>query len=347
MINDAILMRMTDKIINYLQRYARLAGAEKREEVLDLFDNMQQLFPHWVISTCPVMHPEIHYMSKNGVHIFGHAGENVVNKMNIQQYFNHVHDADQQDLKSCFSFLHDSLESIPSDEHTSYRAVLHYRFKKSTGQYIYLHDEKATLDIGGCGNLYYALFRDITSEKTFTGVKIELFKQETGLKKIKEYKPSSERHALSKREGELVLLIKQGLSTKEIAWQLEISHNTVRNIKSKLFEKYNVNNMIELLNMTAEIRDGPTESETFARGLTDNLSSVQHCNAANHSLPGLAQIFANHLFFSLLAIAANRLSVNAIKNSFISVFSSFVKPSGLANTLSRLMELGTILSGSL
>jgi DNA-binding CsgD family transcriptional regulator len=251
MLNDAVLMRMTDKIFTYIQRYARLAGAEKKEEVLELFDNIQQLFPHWVISTCPVMHPEIHYMSKNGVHIFGHSAEYVANKMNIQQYFNHVHDADQQDLQSCFSFLHDFLESIPSDEHISYRAVLHYRFKKSSGQYIYLHDEKATLNIGGAGNLYYALFRDITSEKTFTGVKIELFQQETELKKIKEYKPSSARHALSKREGELVVLIKQGLSTKEIAWQLKISHNTVRNIKSKLFEKYNVNNMIELLNMTA------------------------------------------------------------------------------------------------
>lgn len=251
MAKDAVLMRMADKVNTYIQRYVRLAGAEKREEVLELFDKMQQLFPHWVISTCPVMHPEIHYMSKNSVHVFGHPGDYLLNNMSIQNYFDHVHDADQQDLKECFAFQHDYLESVPSEEHPAYRTVLHYRFKKANGQYMYLHDEKATLNLHGSGNLYYALFRDVTSEKTFTGVKIELFKQELGLNKIKEYKPSAERNALSKREGELVLLIKQGLSTKEIAWQLKISHNTVRNIKSKLFEKYNVNNMIELLNMTA------------------------------------------------------------------------------------------------
>ena len=102
---------------------------------------------------------------------------------------------------------------------------------------------------GNEGNLYYALYRDVTQERTFAGVKMELFRQGQTLSKVKDYKPSAERTQLSKREEELVTLIKQGLSTKEIAWQLSISPNTVRNIKSKLFEKFNVSNSIELLNM--------------------------------------------------------------------------------------------------
>jgi DNA-binding NarL/FixJ family response regulator len=99
--------------------------------------------------------------------------------------------------------------------------------------------------------LYYVLFRDITEEKTFTGVKAELFRQKQSLVKIDEYKPGAARNPLSKREKELISFIKQGLSTKEIAWHLNISPNTVRNIKSKLFEKYNVGNSIELLNMAS------------------------------------------------------------------------------------------------
>jgi DNA-binding NarL/FixJ family response regulator len=115
-----------------------------------------------------------------------------------------------------------------------------------------MHDEKAILNLRGTGNLYYTLFRDITAEKPFTGVKAELFRQQgRQLDKIKEYNPSAERKPLSKREEELVTLIRQGLSTKEIAGHLKISPNTARNIKSKLFEKFNVNNSIELLNMTA------------------------------------------------------------------------------------------------
>ncbi len=53
---------------------------------------------------------------------------------------------------------------------------------------------------------------------------------------------------LSKRETELVALIRKGLRTKETADHLKISHHTVRNIRQRMFEKYNVNNSIELIN---------------------------------------------------------------------------------------------------
>lgn len=250
MIGEATLRRMEDKLTTYIQNYVTLAGAEKREEVLDLFDKMQLLFPHWVIMTCPVMHPDIHYVSGSCSHLFGESAD-AVTSFSVTRYFKQVHNADQQDLYNCYDFIHDLLEGIPPELHYQYRSFYHYRFNKGDGQYIYLHDEKAVLNLKGSGNLYFALFKDVTTEKPFGGVKAEVFKQEHTLTKIAEYKPSAERNMLTKREGELVTLIKQGLSTKEIAWYLKISHNTVRNIKSKLFEKYNVSNTVELLNMTA------------------------------------------------------------------------------------------------
>jgi DNA-binding CsgD family transcriptional regulator len=250
MVKEAMLVRMKDKMANYIQQYVTLAGAERREEVLDLFNKMNQLFPHWVIMTCPIMHPDMHYVSKNTRYVLGYDNPELINT-SMAACFDKVHEADQEDLHSCFTYAHDLLESISPELHYQYRLVFHYRFKKQNGQYIYVHDEKAVLNLQGSGNLYYVLIRDITAEKNFNGVKVEVLKQEQTLNKIMEYKPSAERGALTKREGELVTLIKQGLSTKEIAWYLKISHNTVRNIKSRLFEKYNVNNTIELLNLTA------------------------------------------------------------------------------------------------
>lgn len=250
MLTEALLIRMAERVTSYIAKYVKLAGTEKKEEVLDLFDKMYELFPQWTIMTCPVMHPDIFYISKNYAHVFGLNNDYFINK-NIERFFDCIHPSDQLDLHNCFSYLHDSLESIPPELHGQYRSVLHYRFKKESGQYIYLHDEKAVLNLGAAGNLYYALIRDISDEQKFSGVKLDMFKQEQSLVKIHEYKPSAERNTLTRREGELVNLIKQGLSTKEIAWYLKISHNTVRNIKSKLFEKFKVNNTIELLNMTA------------------------------------------------------------------------------------------------
>jgi len=250
MIKEGTLLRMNDRLAAYIDRHVILAGVEKREEVLELFDGMQQLFPQWAILTCPVMHPDMHYMSKNGSLILGHDHVEII-RDNVEKYFSLVHDADQDDLHACYTFAHDTLEAIPSEFHCRYRLVYNYRFRKQNGQYMHVHDEKAVLNLAGSGNLYYTLFRDISSERPFNGVKAELLKQDQTLQKIKEFKPSTERNPLTQREGELVTLIKQGLSAKEIAWYLNISPNTVRNIKSKLFEKYKVNNTVELLNMTA------------------------------------------------------------------------------------------------
>src|SRR5690349_17836009 len=54
MVRESVLMRTVDRITNYIQKYVDTLGAEKKEEVLELMDNMQQLFPQWVIMPCPV-----------------------------------------------------------------------------------------------------------------------------------------------------------------------------------------------------------------------------------------------------------------------------------------------------
>ena len=251
MVSEAVLYRMVERVTSYIEETVTVAGSTKREEVFALFDSMQQLFPQWGIMTCPVMHPDISYMSANAPYILGHGHKALTLNRSMVTYFDFVHDADKQDLHNCFEYVHDHLESIPPELHFQARCVFHYRFIKSSGQPFYIHDEKAVLNLPDSGNLYYVLFRDVSAERKFSGVKVEIFRQEGSMQKIDEFKPSAEHSHLTKRESELVTLIKQGLSTKEIAWHLNISHHTVRNIKSKLFEKYKVSNTIELLNLTA------------------------------------------------------------------------------------------------
>jgi len=247
---DTLRARTDDRLAEYIEKYVSLAGAEKREEVLELFEKMNLLFPNWVIITCPVMHPDLHYASKNCFSVFGYDRERLINNSALEKYFGHVHEEDREDLRACYSFHHDFLEAIPPDEHHGYRGVIRYRFRKANGEYMHLHDERACLHLKGSGNFYFVLFQDISETRPFTGVKIELFKQDESQRKIKEFKPSAHHALLSRREQDLVTLIRQGLSTKEIASRLRISPYTVRNIKSKLFEKYKVGNSIELLNVT-------------------------------------------------------------------------------------------------
>jgi DNA-binding NarL/FixJ family response regulator len=54
------------------------------------------------------------------------------------------------------------------------------------------------------------------------------------------------RHSLTRREGQLVALISQGLKNKEIAHQMDVSEGTVKVYMSRLFQKLGVNDRFEL-----------------------------------------------------------------------------------------------------
>ncbi len=183
------LMRMEDKLTAYITKYVKLAGAENRDEVFDLFEKIQFLFPQWVIITCPVMHPQFSYVSKNYTQIFPGKNQQSINQ-SIAQFFNMVHAADHTYLQNCFNHVHEHLESIDPELHFQYRQVFHYRLQKNHLQCIYVHDEKAVLNLKDSGNLYYAFLKDITYEKAFTGVKVELFKHDHTISKISQYKPA-------------------------------------------------------------------------------------------------------------------------------------------------------------
>src|SRR4026208_80891 len=120
---DTLRARTDDRLAEYIEKYVSLAGAEKREEVLDLFEKMNLLFPNWVIITCPLMHPDLHYASASCLSVFGYTREQLINNSAIEKYFAHVHDDDQQDLQDCYSFYHDFLEPIPPEEHHAYRGI--------------------------------------------------------------------------------------------------------------------------------------------------------------------------------------------------------------------------------
>lgn len=144
-------------------------------------------------------------------------------------------------------------ETIP-DEYLNLRFIFQYRFLHSNGNYIILHTEKALFTIDGSAPLYYCIMKDITREVVFSGVKLEIYKQDSILEKIAEYRPGIDHVRLTKRERDIVELMQKGLSTKQIAFALHISQFTARNIKQKMFEKYKVNNAIAFLNKAVHLQ---------------------------------------------------------------------------------------------
>jgi len=250
MVTGTSLANQTIRILNYIDHLSPEAGDPDHDVITALY-HMHNLSPTYAVITCPVRHGHFFYISENCSAIFGYSAEYMaLNFRSLSQYFSQVHPEDIVDFQDCINYFKSFIQDGPPEEHHKLRAVFHYRFRNGEGEYIYLQDEKVTLITTGGKNIHYSLIRNTDDAALFTGMKIEIYRQGPGMQKLGEYKPAASRNKLSAREADLVRLIKKGLTTKEIAWQLSISHHTVRNIKSRMFEKYNVNNTIELLNIT-------------------------------------------------------------------------------------------------
>jgi DNA-binding NarL/FixJ family response regulator len=92
---------------------------------------------------------------------------------------------------------------------------------------------------------------DISPDQTLSGkIKRTVLNRKTG--EIFASLPIPAEKQLTKREKEILLLIRQGLLSKEIAGRLNISIYTVNNHRKNILEKLNVDNAMEALNMAKD-----------------------------------------------------------------------------------------------
>jgi DNA-binding CsgD family transcriptional regulator len=250
MSNKVMLLRTTRKIISYLEHQVTKEEHHTLEDIFPLLQTIQQMFPQWVVQTCIYQHPYIRFISANCHAVFGYTAKYLLAENYPLVLFSYIHEKDTEDLHRCFLFMADFIKEKTPEQCMALRFVFNYRIKHANGTYITLHDERATLRINDALALNYSLFKDMGNKAVFEGVKVEIYAQAETLEKLAEYKPYTERLRLSKRESEILKLIQQGLTNKEIAGHLNISPNTARNIRQKMFIRYGVTNIVELLNKT-------------------------------------------------------------------------------------------------
>ena len=200
--------------------------------------------------TCPVKHTRFRFITDNCKNVLGFSAEAYKAAPSPDFLFSRMHEDDVEALHQCFLYIDDFFKNSLPDEYPKMRCVFTYRFRKHDGNYIIVRDEKLMLKLNENDNLFYCIIKDVTDETVFSGAKVEIFKQHISTEKIGCFKPGHNQNNLSKRETEAVNLLKRGLTTREMAYHLNISQHTIRNMKQKMFEKYNVNNVVELLNKT-------------------------------------------------------------------------------------------------
>lgn len=206
---------------------------------------LELLFPGWVISRFTAEHRP-HFLSRNSAAFFGISPDELATKT-CADFMRLIHPDDLEPYQRIIQKMKEWLTGIDPVEALQYRFAIHYRFRRHN-EYLCLHEERVFY-LDNHGELInYTLFRDLSAERGFNRVQLDWYKvHELGYQRINSYVPAASEQELTAREIEVIQLIREGLSSKEIASRMCISINTVRNHRSNLFRKTHARNVVDLV----------------------------------------------------------------------------------------------------
>lgn len=207
---------------------------------------LDHLFPGWVViqhtrSTSP------RFLSSNGAAFFG-LSEADRHRSAFHDLSVFVHPDEVDAYRRVGQKTDELLKTVDPADLTQVRFVAQYRLRRGAGRYVGVHEEKLFYRNERGELEHFTLLKDLPAERVFTRVQLEWFSvHELGYRRLGSYVPTAPEQALTSREIEVVQLIREGLSSKEIAARLFISLNTVRNHRSNLFRKTNARNVVDLV----------------------------------------------------------------------------------------------------
>ena len=210
---------------------------------LDLIENSS-------ISVFDVFKMEHVYVSTNFTRMLGYDLDEV--KQQGNDFFNsRVHSEDFEiNLRLGIGLFRYSL-SIPVEERKNYKLIHDYRIRKENGNYVRIIEQQQALELDKKGKIWLALSTvDFSPDQDLTtGPRSRIYNFKTG-ETIDGYLLSgliTKDIMLSRREQEILKLVKEGLPSKEIAEKLYISIHTVNTHRQRILEKLNVGNSFEAI----------------------------------------------------------------------------------------------------
>ncbi len=211
----------------------------------------EKMFPNSILMLCNARHKKFEHISEVCQDILGYTVEEF-HRIVRDGYLNIVHPDDVYSVSLCFRHL---AQYANEKDLVSMRFMLYYRLRHANGQYLHISDEKMVIESRNGNYVGFTLLRDVSATTSFSLVRIETSVQKGNrMVKINEYVPNQKASIVSSREQDIITLIKQGISNKDIAMKLSLSVHTVKNHKKNVFKKLNVRNSLELMRQTKTLR---------------------------------------------------------------------------------------------
>jgi DNA-binding CsgD family transcriptional regulator len=166
-----------------------------------------------------------------------------------QQFFaDKIHPDDSLKLSISGVSVLKIFNQFSSDEKLNHKVINEYRMLNAQNQYIRLIEQYQVLELDPKGQMWLMLnIVDVSPNQEETeGSKSQLLNFRTG-KIIPLEVPPKAQFELTKREMQILKLVKDGFLSKEISNRLAISLHTVNTHRQRFLEKLGANNSLEAI----------------------------------------------------------------------------------------------------
>jgi DNA-binding CsgD family transcriptional regulator len=190
---------------------------------------------------------KITFFSKNYAQFLGYSREEFEN-LNYTFFEAKIHPDDKYDLAIFGLSALKLFKELSNDEKLNHKVVYEFRMLNSIGKYVRVIDQYQILELDAIGQIWLMMSTiDLSPNQDIkSSVKCQILNFRTG-KIIPSSVDSKTSLELTKRELEILTLVKQGLLSKEISNKLFISVHTVNTHRQRLLEKLGANNTIEAI----------------------------------------------------------------------------------------------------
>jgi DNA-binding CsgD family transcriptional regulator len=168
-------------------------------------------------------------------------------------FYDKIHPEDIVKLNTFGVSLQKIFSNFSMEDKLNHKSIMEYRMRNSQNKYVRLIEQYQILELDKSGQIWLMMgIVDLSAnQEEYDGIKSQLLNFKTG-KIIPMEAPQQIQLELTKREIEILKLVKDGFLSKEISSMLSISLHTVNTHRQRFLEKLGANNSVEAVTFASK-----------------------------------------------------------------------------------------------
>lgn len=195
---------------------------------------------------------QVVFYSSNFGKLLGYSPEQY-EKTGQMFFYGKIHPDDLVKLNSFGVSLQKIFTNFSTEDKLNHKSIMEYRMLNSQNKYVRLIEQYQILELDKTGQIWLMMgIVDLSAnQEEYDGIKTQLLNFRTGSIIPMEVPPKIQVE-LTKREIEVLKLVKDGYLSKEISGKLAISLHTVNTHRQRFLEKLGANNSFEAVTFASK-----------------------------------------------------------------------------------------------